>query len=118
MPHHHHHSDNFNMKREYEEETKDTPVSFAAGKRRKADFNQEYQTNDFLLQGTPLKSGKIYQHSLFGHNPNINPMTTTPSTANDDSMIAQSSKDQTSHTKPPSTAFMRFSSEQREIFRN
>jgi hypothetical protein len=93
-PHHQHHSDNFNMKRDYAEETKDTPVSsFALGKRRKVDFNQEYQTNDFLLQGTPLKSGKIYQHSLFGLNPNINPMMTTPSTANDDSMIAQSSKD-------------------------
>ena len=56
----HHNSDN--LKREYNEEEKDTPGHFDASKCRKVDYNQEYhqQTNDFLMQGTPLKSGKIY----------------------------------------------------------
>ena len=54
-----------------DEEVKDTtPVD--GSKRRKVDYNSEYhhnQANDFLMQGTPLKCGKIYQHSLFGQNP-------------------------------------------------
>jgi len=55
----HHHSDN--LKREYNEEGKDTLANYDGKKCRKVDYNQEYQqTNDFLMQGTPLKSGKIY----------------------------------------------------------
>ena len=54
------HQNSDNLKRDYNEEGKDTPAHFDANKCRKVDYNQEYQTNDFLMQGTPLKSGKIY----------------------------------------------------------